>query len=54
MALFTTQDCGNKLLGDCYDEETLTEMKDSQFEVVLNQLEQSVEEWDSQLCPAIK
>ena len=48
------KDCGNKLVGDCYDEDTVTDMKDDQLRSVLEVLEKSVEEWDSDKCPAIK
>jgi len=48
------EDCGNDLMGDCYDEETVTEMKDSQFSAVVDQLDQTLEEWDHQLCPAVR
>jgi len=48
------EDCANSLLGDCYDENTVTEMKDAQFSSALDQLGQAVEEWDSELCPAVR
>ena len=54
MITFSSKDCGNDLLGDCYDEETVTEMKDSQFSAVVDQLDQTLEEWDHQLCPAVR
>ena len=42
------------MIGDCFTEEEVNEMKDGQFEGILGQLEMSIEEWDSDKCPAVK
>jgi len=48
------EDCANTLVGDCNSEEDVNEMKDQQLKGILHQLQTSVEEWDSEKCPAIK
>jgi len=48
------EDCGNKLIGECNTEEEVNENKDHQLKGILIQLQSSVEEWDSEKCPAIK
>jgi len=48
------EDCGNTLVGECNSEEDVNEMKDQQLKGILHQLQTSVEEWDSEKCPAIK
>merc|ERR1712071_138852 len=48
------EDCGNKLIGDCNTEDDVTAMKDEQLKSILEQLQQSVDEWDSEKCPAVK
>merc|ERR1719466_61972 len=48
------EDCGNKLIGDCNTEDDVTAMKDEQLKSILEQLQQSVDEWDSDKCPAVK
>merc|ERR1711892_412452 len=50
----SVEDCGNAMIGDCFTEEEVNEMKDGQFEGILDQLEMSIEEWDSDKCPAVK
>merc|ERR1712123_456253 len=50
----SVEDCGNAMIGDCFTEEEVNEMKDGQFEGILGQLEMSIEEWDSDKCPAVK
>jgi len=48
------EDCSASLVGDCYDEDEVIVMKDKQLKNVMLVMEQSVEEWDTQKCPAIK
>jgi len=48
------EDCGNNMIGKCNTEEEVTEMKDYQFQGILNQLSSGVQEWDSNKCPAVK
>merc|ERR1711892_1576352 len=50
----SVEDCGNAMIGDCFTEEEVNEMKDGQFEGILGQLKMSIEEWDSDKCPAVK
>jgi len=47
--------CGNKLLeNDCNTAETVTAMKDTQISKVLENIGQSVADFDSCKCPAVK
>jgi len=47
--------CGNKLLeNDCNTAETVTAMKDTQIGKVLENIGQSVADFDSCKCPAVK
>ena len=48
------EDCDNKMIGQCNTEEEVTEMKDYQFQGILNQLATGDHEWDSEKCPAVK
>jgi len=48
------EDCGNNMIGQCNTEEEVTEMKDYQFQGILNQLATGVHEWDSEKCPVVK
>jgi len=48
------EECGNKLIGDCYSEEEVTRKKDAQLDGKLEQLSESISEWDSDKCPVIK
>jgi len=49
------EDCGNMLMKDgCNTQEEVNEMKDHQMEGILHQLQQSVEEWDTDKCPVVK
>eukprot|EP00092_Neocalanus_flemingeri_P007597 GFUD01008199.1.p2 GENE.GFUD01008199.1~~GFUD01008199.1.p2 ORF type:complete len:182 (-),score=46.44 GFUD01008199.1:2007-2552(-) len=48
------EECGNKLVGECNSEQEVTDMKDHQLKVILMQLQTSVQEWDSEKCPAVK
>merc|ERR1711892_435906 len=50
----SVEDCGNAMIGDCFTEEEVNKMKDGQFEGILGQLEMSIEEGDSDKCPAVK
>ena len=38
----------------CNTQEEVDEMKDHQMEGILHQLQQSVEEWDTDKCPVVK
>ena len=42
------------LVGNCNTYEEVTEMKDQVLHWNLQQLEQSIEEWDTKKCPVIK
>eukprot|EP00092_Neocalanus_flemingeri_P079860 GFUD01099523.1.p1 GENE.GFUD01099523.1~~GFUD01099523.1.p1 ORF type:complete len:218 (-),score=77.41 GFUD01099523.1:472-1125(-) len=48
------EECGNKLVGECNSEQEVTDMKDHQLKGILMQLQTSVQEWDSEKCPAVK
>jgi len=48
------EECSKTLIGHCNTEEEVTSMKDYQFQGVLNQLATTVNEWDSEKCPAVK
>merc|ERR1711915_58682 len=49
------EECGNMLMKDgCNTQEEVNEMKDHQMEGILHQLQQSVEEWDTDKCPVVK
>merc|ERR1712212_528060 len=50
----TIEECTNQLVGDCATEEEVNNMKDGQLEGLLEQLSDTIEEWDSEKCPAIK
>merc|ERR1711970_1243049 len=50
----TIEECTNQLVGDCGTEEEVNKMKDEQIEGMLKQLSDTIEEWDSEKCPAIK
>merc|ERR1719357_1218372 len=50
----TIEDCTNQLVGDCATEEEVNDMKDGQMEGLLKQLSETIQEWDSEKCPAIK
>merc|ERR1711872_333950 len=42
----------DKILAPCWTEEELTEKKDEQLEQVLEQVQSSIKEWDTNKCPA--
>jgi len=48
------EECGDELIGDCYSEEDVINMKDHQLRNVLEVLEKSVEEWDTEKCEAVR
>merc|ERR1712172_150275 len=48
------EECGDELIGDCYSEEDVINMKDHQLKNVLEVLEKSVEEWDTDKCEAVR
>merc|ERR1712215_580474 len=50
----SVEDCGTLLIGDCYTKKEVTKMKDDQIVKVLEQLQSTVKEWDSEKCPATK
>merc|ERR1719209_1165616 len=50
----TIEECTNQLVGDCATEEEVNDMKDGQMEGLLKQLSETIQEWDSEKCPAIK
>merc|ERR1712212_1448727 len=50
----TIEECTNQLVGDCATEEEVNNMKDGQLEGLLEQLSDTIKEWDSEKCPAIK
>ena len=51
---FCKKECGDELIGDCYSEEDVINMKDHQLKNVLEVLEKSVEEWDTDKCEAVR
>merc|ERR1719347_1533815 len=50
----TVEDCYGKLIGDCSTEEEINEIRDQVIPGVLQQLSETVEEWDSEKCPVVK
>lgn len=48
------QTCGGSLEGECFTHAEIMRMKDSTTESILKQLESSLQEWDSNKCPAVK
>merc|ERR1712010_438003 len=48
------EECGDELIGDCYSEEDVINMKDHQLKNVLEVLEKSVEEGDTDKCEAVR
>jgi len=50
----TIEECTNQLVGDCATEEDVIDMKDGQMGGILEQLSDTIQEWDSEKCPAIK
>merc|ERR1719334_792355 len=50
----TVEDCYGKLIGDCNTEVDVNDMRDQVIPGVLQQLSETVEEWDSEKCPVVK
>merc|ERR1719356_1669368 len=48
------EECGDKLVGECNTCEEVTTMKDEQLKKVLKNVKSSVNEWDTNKCPATK
>ena len=48
------EECGNMMVGTCNTQEEVVELKDFQYQGILNQLAEQVKEWDSEKCPVIK
>merc|ERR1719219_2587155 len=48
------EDCGNTLLAPCYQPEVVTKMKETQYDQALARLQDSLEGWNSELCPAMR
>ena len=48
------QTCGNKLVGVCKSEEEVTKEKDDQLKVALVKVRETIPNWDSDKCPAMK
>merc|ERR1712055_314997 len=46
--------CGDKLVGNCYTQEQVEELKDDQIEKVMDQLKAAITEWDHEKCPPFK
>ena len=50
----TVDHCTNMLLGKCYTWEEVVEMKDQQFKGIIQQLESSIDDWNSDMCPPVR
>merc|ERR1712013_114837 len=50
----TIEECSEGMVGECMTEEEVNEMKDHQLKGILEQLSATINEWDSQKCPAMK
>merc|ERR1712002_54390 len=50
----TIEECSEGMVGECMTEEEVHEMKDHQLKGILEQLSATINEWDSQKCPAMK
>ena len=48
------EDCSNTLQPPCYSPDLATRMKEAQFDHALAGLQDTVEEWNSELCPAMR
>lgn len=48
------EDCGSSLVGACYEEAAVAELKAAQLRRVLVVMETTVEEWDTEKCPAVR
>ena len=47
----TVDHCNNLLVGSCHSKAEVNELQDKQIRGVLDQLETSIEAWDSDKCP---
>merc|ERR1712179_202739 len=50
----TIEECTNGLVGDCATEEEVNDMKDGQIDGLLEQLSDTIQEWDHEKCQPIK
>jgi len=48
------QTCGDSLEGECFTHNEIMKMKDDTTGNILKQLQSSLQEWDSNKCPAVK
>merc|ERR550517_1371164 len=48
------QTCGSSLEGECFTHAEIMNMKDGTTSSILKQLKSSLQEWDSNKCPAVK
>ena len=48
------EDCTNLLLGDCYSQKEVDNMKSQQLKGILSKIETEIDEWDSSLCPLVR
>merc|ERR1711875_8368 len=48
------EECSEGMVGECMTEEEVNEMKDHQLKGILEQLSATINEWDTQKCPAMK
>jgi len=48
----TIEECSNALVGACFSEKEVDDMKDTQVEVFLAQVKKNMPNWDSSKCPA--
>merc|ERR1712037_353820 len=48
------QTCGGSLEGECFTHAEILKMKDRTTDSILKQLKSSLQEWDSNKCPAVK
>jgi len=48
------EECANEQIGDCFTMEEVNKIRDEQIPGLLEQISQSIKEWDSEKCPAIK
>ena len=50
----TVDHCSNLLIGSCFTEGEVNELKDIQIQGVLEQLKTSIDAWDSDKCPPVR
>eukprot|EP00091_Calanus_sinicus_P011382 TRINITY_DN25815_c0_g1_i1.p1 TRINITY_DN25815_c0_g1~~TRINITY_DN25815_c0_g1_i1.p1 ORF type:complete len:202 (+),score=45.50 TRINITY_DN25815_c0_g1_i1:82-606(+) len=46
--------CTNMLIGNCHTLEEVVEMKDQQLKGIIQQVESSVDDWNSDMCPPVR